>query len=51
MQTRRKVSALLREINQSIPIDLMVHTKPMHQAFVRPGCMVARAGMTRPEVL
>jgi predicted nucleotidyltransferase len=51
MQTHLKVSALLREINKSVPIDLMVHTKPMHQAFVRLGSMFAREIMTRGEVL
>ena len=51
MQTHLKVSALLREINKSIPIGLMVHTKPMHQAFVRLDSMFARAVMTRGEVL
>ena len=51
MQTPLKVSALLREINKSIPIDLIVHTKPMHEAFVRRDSMFAREVMTRGEVL
>jgi predicted nucleotidyltransferase len=51
MQTHLKVSALLREINKSIPIDLIVHTRPMHQAFVRRDSMFAREVMTRGEVL
>ena len=51
MQTHLKVSALLREINKSVPIDLIVHTRPMHEAFVRLDSMFARELMTRGEVL
>jgi len=51
MQTHLKVSALLREINKSTPIDLIVHTKPMHQAFVRRDSMFAREVMTRGQLL
>ncbi len=51
MQNYLKVAALLREINKSIPIDLIVHTKPMHRAFVRQGSMFARELMSRGHVL
>lgn len=51
MQTHLKVSALLREINKSVPIDLIVHTRPMHRAFVQRDSMFAREVMTRGEGL
>jgi uncharacterized protein len=51
MQTHLKVAARLREINKSVPIDLIVHTKPMHHAFVRLDSMFAREVMTRGQVL
>jgi predicted nucleotidyltransferase len=51
MQNYLKVASVLREINKSVPIDLIVHTRPMHQAFVRLDSMFAREVMTRGEVL
>jgi predicted nucleotidyltransferase len=51
MQNYLKVAALLRETNKSAPIDLMVHTRPMHQAFVRLDSMFAREVMARGQVL
>ena len=51
MQNYLKVSSLLREINKSVPIDLIVHTRPMHEAFVRLDSMFAREVMTRGKVL
>ena len=51
MQNYLKVASLLREINKSVPIDLIVHTRPMHQAFVRLDSMFAREVMSRGEVL
>ena len=51
MQIHLKVAAVLRDINKSVPIDLIVHTRPMHQAFVRLDSMFAREVMTRGEVL
>ena len=52
MQTHLKVSALLAGNQQErLPIDLIVHTKPMHQAFVRLDSMFAREVMTHGEVL
>jgi predicted nucleotidyltransferase len=51
MQNYLRVAAVLREINKSVPIDLIVHTKPMHEAFVRLDSMFAREVMTRGEVL
>jgi uncharacterized protein len=51
IQNYLKVASLLREINKTVPIDLIVHTKPMHQAFVRLDSMFAREVMSRGEVL
>ena len=51
MQNYLKVASRLREINKSVPIDLMVHTRPMHQAFVRLDSMFAREVMARGQVL
>lgn len=51
MQNYLKVASLLREINKSVPIDLIVHTRPMHRAFVRLDSMFAREVMNRGQVL
>ncbi|HNS21686.1 MAG TPA: nucleotidyltransferase domain-containing protein [Sedimentisphaerales bacterium] len=51
MQSHLKVASLLREINKRVAIDLIVHTKPMHDAFVRLDSMFAREVMTRGRVL
>ena len=51
MQNYLKVAAVLREINKAVPIDLIVHTKPMHQAFIRLDSMFAREMMTRGQIL
>ncbi|MEN6333391.1 MAG: nucleotidyltransferase domain-containing protein [Phycisphaerales bacterium] len=51
METHLKVSSLLREINKKVPIDLIVHTKPMHREFVRLDSMFAREIMSQGQVL
>ncbi len=51
MQNYLKVAAVLREINKAVPIDLIVHTKPMHQAFIRLDSIFAREMMTRGQIL
>lgn len=45
MQNYLKVASLLRQINKNVPIDLIVHTRPMHRAFVRLDSMFAREVM------
>jgi hypothetical protein len=45
------VASLLRPINRMVPIDLIVHTRPMHQAFVRLDSMFAREVMSRGRIL
>ena len=45
------MSWVLREIKKRIPIDLIVHTRPMHEEFIRQGSMFAREVAERGEVL
>ena len=45
------VSSLLRDLKRNIPIDLIVHTKPMHDEFLRLGSMFSREVIQRGEVL
>ncbi len=35
MQNYLKVSSVLRETRKKIPIDLIVHTRPMHEKFIK----------------
>jgi uncharacterized protein len=51
MEHYHRVSLVLREIKKRIPIDLIVHTKPMHEEFIRQGSMFAREIAERGEVL
>jgi len=51
MQSYLKVASRLRELNKRVPIDLIVHTKPMHDAFIQLDSMFAREVMTRGHVL
>jgi uncharacterized protein len=51
MQNYLSVSAALRDIKARVPIDLIVHTKPMHEKFIRLGSMFSKDVMKRGEVL
>ena len=51
MQCYLKVSSALRDIKKRIPVDLIVHTKPMHEKFIQLGSMFSRDVMKRGEVL
>ncbi len=51
MEHYHRVSSVLREIKKRIPLDLIVHTKPMHEEFIRQGSMFAREIAERGEVL
>ncbi len=51
MRNHLKVAAALREINRKVAIDLIVHTKPVHETFIRLDSMFAREIMTRGRVL
>ena len=46
-----KVSSMLRDIKKRIPIDLIVHTKPMHEKFNQLGSMFSKEVAKRGEVL
>ena len=37
-----RVANMITEIEKQVPIDLIVHTKAMHQKFIRLGSMFAR---------
>ena len=51
MEHYHRVSSILREIKKRMPIDLIVHTRMMHQEFIRQGSMFAREVAERGEVL
>ena len=51
MKNYLKVSAVLRDIKTRLPIDLIVHTKPMHEKFIHLGSMFSKNVMRRGEVL
>ena len=51
MKNYLKVSAVLRDIKARLPIDLIVHTKPMHDKFIHLGSMFSKNVMRRGEVL
>lgn len=51
MEHYHRVSSALRDIKKRIPIDLIVHTKPMHDEFIRQGSMFAKEITERGEVL
>ena len=51
MRNHLEVAAALRELNKEVAIDLIVHTKPMHETFVRLDSTFAREIMGRGQVL
>lgn len=51
MQNHLRAASLLRDLNKEVAIDLIVHTRPMHDAFVRLDSLFARELMTRGKVL
>ncbi len=51
MENYLKVSAVLRDIKARLPIDLIVHTKPMHEKFIDLGSMFSKDVMRKGEVL
>ena len=51
MKNYLKVSAVLRDIKTRLPIDLIVHTKPMHEKFIHLGSMFSKNVIRRGEVL
>ena len=51
MKNYLKVSAVLRDIKVRLPIDLIVHTKPMHEKFIDLGSMFSKDVMRKGEIL
>ena len=51
MKNYLMVCSLLRDIKKNFPIDLIVHTKPMHDAFINLGSMFSREILKKGEVL
>ncbi len=51
MENYLKVSSALREIKRKIPMDLIVHTKPMHEKFMQLGSMFSKEVAEKGEVL
>lgn len=51
MKNYLKVSAVLRDLKARLPIDLIVHTKPMHEKFIQLGSMFSKNVMRKGEVL
>lgn len=51
MDSHLRAARLLRPVNKCVPIDLIVHTRPMHRAFIRLDSMFAREMMTKGQVL
>ena len=46
-----EVSSALRDIKRTIPVDLIVHTKPMHEKFIQLGSMFSREILETGEIL
>lgn len=46
-----KVSKQLEEIKKNYPCDLIVHTKPMHEKFIRINSSFANEILTKGQVL
>ncbi len=51
MENYHKVSSALRDIKREIPIDLIVHTKPMHEKFFKLDSLFSRELAKKGEVL
>lgn len=51
MQNYLKVSSALRDIKRNIPMDLIVHTRPMYEKFIKMGSMFSKEVTERGEVL
>ncbi len=51
MEHYHRISSVLRELKRRRPMDLIVHTRKMHEEFLRLGSMFAREITERGEVL
>lgn len=46
-----RISKAISEIKKEFPVDLIVHTKPMHQKFIETDSLFARELLTKGKVL
>jgi uncharacterized protein len=46
-----RISKTISEIKKEFPVDLIVHTKPMHQRFIENNSLFARELLTKGKVL
>jgi len=46
-----RISRAISDIKKEIPVDLIVHTKPMHQKFIQNNSLFARELMSKGKVL
>lgn len=46
-----KISLMISDIKKEFPVDLIVHTKAMHQLFIETDSMFAREIQTKGKVL
>lgn len=51
MKNFLKISAALRDVKKNIPIDLIVHSRPMHEKFIQMGSMFSKQIIQKGEVL
>lgn len=51
MRSYLPVSTALRDLKRRVPVDLIVHTRPMHERFIRLGSLFSRDVLERGEVL
>lgn len=46
-----RVARRIRDVEREVPIDLIVHTRPMHRRFIERDSMFARKTLTQGTVL
>jgi uncharacterized protein len=46
-----RISKAISDIKKEFPVDLIVHTKPMHQRFIENNSLFARELLTKGKVL
>jgi predicted nucleotidyltransferase len=46
-----RISQAISEIKKEFPVDLIVHTKPMHQKFIETDSLFAREILSKGKVL
>ena len=46
-----RISHAISDIKKEFPVDLIVHTKPMHQKFIKYNSLFARELLTKGKVL